>query len=193
MRRALILMLLLTPLAGCGITDTTTSSSSSPVTATTGTSAATVTAASASRTIAPPPCGYRTFRDGAIAPSPACAPGAIDAHAAAHPTQTICRRGYAARARPSEQHGERIKLALLDRYRATEPSASYVLDQLVAVEDGGSPTDRRNMWPQPIAQAKQKDAIEDYLRLEICAGKVTVQRAARVLEGDWLAADTEHH
>jgi hypothetical protein len=95
--------------------------------------------------------------------------------------------------RPGERHAERIKLALLDRYQATEPSASYVLDDLVAIEDGGSPTDPRNMWPQPIAQAQQKTAIDEYLHREICAGKLTVGQAARVLEGDWLAADTERH
>ena len=186
MRRQLIVMVLLAAIAGCGTARTTTSN---PPT----TNAATATITTPSRTTTVPPCRYRTFRDGAIAPSPACAPGATDAQAAAHPQQTICLRRHASSVIPSERDAERIKLALLDRYQATEPSASYVLDQLVAIEDAGSPTDRRNMWPQPIAQAKQKDAIEDYLHREICAGKVTVQQAARVLEGDWLAADTEHH
>jgi hypothetical protein len=186
MRRALILTVLLTALAGCGTTRTTTSR-------TTSTSAAARTITSATRTATTPPCAYRRFRDGAITPSPACAPGATDAHAAAHPHETICVAGYASSARLRERDAERIKLALLDSYQATEPSASYVLDQLVAIEDGGSPTDPRNLWPQPIAQAKQKDAIEHYLHRQICAGKVTVQQAARQLEGDWLAADTEHH
>ena len=169
-------------LAGCGLTQTTSTPS-----ATTQTITATQTTTEVQITSTPTaPCKYRTFPDGAIAPDRSCTPGIVNPYAAAHPYKTVCVPGYAERVRPPEAITEPLKLQLMARYQDPNPSGSYQLDHLVAIEDGGSPTSVENMWPQPIAQAVQKDRLEDLLHEQICAHRLSVVQAARELEGDWL-------
>ena len=169
-------------LAGCGLTQTTSTRSAGTQTVT-----ATQTTTDVKITSAPTAlCKYRTYPDGATGADRRCTPGVISTYAAAHPYRTICTPGYAASVRPSEAVTEPIKLQLMARYQDPNPSGSYELDHLVAIEDGGSPTSVENMWPQPLAQAVQKDRLEDLLHEEICTHRLTVQQAARQIEGDWL-------
>jgi len=39
---------------------------------------------------------------------------------------------------------------------------------------GGHPTDSRNLWPQPLVQAQQKDRLELALNRAVCAGRMTL-------------------
>jgi hypothetical protein len=61
---------------------------------------------------------------------------------------------------------------------------------VVPVEDGGSPTSPLNLYPLPIegyGGAETQAIIADQLHQQICVGKTSVQRAAQLLEGDWLS------
>lgn len=60
-------------------------------------------------------------------------------------------------------------------------------DHLISRELGGS-DDVLNLWPQPWAEAKQKDALENYLHREVCAGRMTLSDAQRAIASDWRAA-----
>jgi hypothetical protein len=52
----------------------------------------------------------------------------------------------------------------------------YEEDHLIALEDGGDPTDPRNLWPEPynthvgsvIMGARQKDVVEAFIHDEFC-------------------------
>jgi hypothetical protein len=85
----------------------------------------------------------------------------------------------------------------------------YEEDHLISLEDGGDPTDPRNLWPEPyntrvggtIMGAHQKDVVEGFIHDEICydvphskkssyvpaTKSVTLGRGQEILAGDWYA------
>jgi hypothetical protein len=87
--------------------------------------------------------------------------------------------------------------------------ACYEEDHLIPLEDGGNPTDPRNLFPEPyntrvggiIMGARQKDVVEDFIHDEICrdiprskkssyvpaTASVTLKRGQEILAGDWYA------
>ena len=87
--------------------------------------------------------------------------------------------------------------------------ACYEEDHLIPLEDGGDPTDPRNLWPEPyntqvggtIMGAHQKDVVEGFIHDEICFGipdskknsyipattSITLRRGQEILAGDWYA------
>ena len=87
--------------------------------------------------------------------------------------------------------------------------ACYEEDHLISLEDGGDPTDPRNLWPEPyntkvgwvIMGAHQKDIVEGFIHDEICydiphfkrssyvpaTTSVTLKRGQEVLAHDWYA------
>jgi hypothetical protein len=87
--------------------------------------------------------------------------------------------------------------------------ACYEEDHLLPLEDGGNPTDPRNLWPEPfntdvggvIMGAHQKDVVEGFIHDEICrdiphsnknsyipaTASVTLKRGQEILAWDWYA------
>jgi hypothetical protein len=87
--------------------------------------------------------------------------------------------------------------------------ACYEEDHLISLEDGGNPTDPRNLWPEPyntrvggtIMGAHQKDVVEGFMHDEICydipnskkasyipaTTSVTLKRGQEILAIDWYA------
>jgi hypothetical protein len=67
-------------------------------------------------------------------------------------------------------------------------TGDYEEDHLIGLELGGDPKDPRNLWPQPyspLAGAKQKDIVENYLRSQVCAGAMTLKEAQIGIATDW--------
>jgi len=125
-------------------------------------------------------------------PDPACTPGALDPRVTpATAGRTICTSGYTATVRPPVSVTERIKRSQMAAYGlAYLRPADYELDHLVALELGGAPQDVANLWPEPWtgeASAHQKDAVETYLRREVCSGAMSLADAQRQIATDWLA------
>jgi hypothetical protein len=102
----------------------------------------------------------------AMLPDPHLTPGkALAVHAA-----TICRPGYARHVRPRGALWRRLKDEAYTRYglarghRSMRDSGgrlrpSYEVDHLIPLELGGDPTSILNLWPEPIASARQKDLV----------------------------------
>lgn len=71
-----------------------------------------------------------------------------------------------------------------------EPRA-YEVDYLITPALGGSDS-IRNFWPQPyrntVWNAHIKDALEDYLRRQVCEGKLDLATAQQDLARDWIRA-----
>jgi hypothetical protein len=87
--------------------------------------------------------------------------------------------------------------------------ACYEEDHLISLENGGDPTDPRNLWPEAynthvggtIMGARQKDIVEAFIHDEICHDipsskkssyvpatvSVTLKRGQEILAGDWYA------
>ena len=144
------------------------------------------TVAPARQPVTPPSeCFYLTYADRAISPDPRCSPGAIIPTAAAHPHATLCHPAWLARL---PKPAPNINDQLIFRYGAN-PSA-YVPAYVVPPQDGGSPTNPANQWPEPLngwGGFHTRESVVDRLHDQICSGKETVAAAARLLEGDWLS------
>lgn len=87
--------------------------------------------------------------------------------------------------------GELARLTF-SRYGMKEPKpGQYEVDYLISPSLGGA-EDVRNLWPQPYNKgpwnARVKDALEDYLRREVCAGRMELQTAQAAIAQDWIAA-----
>ena len=111
----------------------------------------------------------------------------------------ICRPGYATNIRPEGALWRQLKEEAYARYglprghrtfvnQSGVRQAAYQVDHLVPLELGGSPTDLRNLWPQPIVAAKQKDEIENELHDFVCSGQMSLRQAQTAIARDWKTA-----
>ena len=79
----------------------------------------------------------------------------------------------------------------------------YEEDHFISLELGGHPRDPKNLWPEmwgtpatPITSkgpfpphlvgAKSKDAVENALHKEVCAGALTLKEAQNIISTDWF-------
>lgn len=86
-------------------------------------------------------------------------------------------------ARPSASYTTALKvLQLEDLGYADQNPTHYQEDHLVSLSLGGAPKDPRNLWPQPLAQAKVDDKFEYDLYRRVClhiGAPITVKSAVR--------------
>ena len=69
-------------------------------------------------------------------------------------------------------------------FRIDCTGAKYEIDHLIPLELGGS-NDLRNLWPQPIEQAREKDKLETHLQSLVCSDKVSLPFAQHQIASDW--------
>ncbi len=157
-------------------------------------------------TLAPNSCSYKE-----LSPDPSCTPGATspavtqDTNASrTSPAATICTAGYARKVRPPFTYTEPIKKEALAAYGDVAPPAAYELDHLIPLELGGSPTSRRNLWPEPWEHdrahpagfmpagegAQTKDKVETELNRRVCSAAgspihMTLAEAQKLIAADW--------
>src|SRR4051794_1537573 len=62
---------------------------------------------------------------------------------------TICRHGWTRTVRPPVFYTNGLKRRGLRAYGLTGGLSNYQEDHLISLELGGSPTDPRNLWPEP--------------------------------------------
>jgi hypothetical protein len=80
----------------------------------------------------------------------------------------------------------------LDPGNEGNPQTGYELDHFISLELGGS-NDHRNLWPQPYHPAggqlgaHNKDDVEDYLKAQMCSGKMTQAEAIQQITTNWPA------
>lgn len=71
------------------------------------------------------------------------------------------------------------------------PPENYEIDYLITPELGGA-DDIRNLWPEPYADtewnAHVKDQLENYLRDQVCEGRLNLSTAQRDISVDWVSA-----
>jgi len=133
-------------------------------------------------------------------------PGAIGARDGVRDDKAaVCRRGFARAARhPYDAEWRRYATAVFREYGIPNAERSkYRIDHLVPIEiDGrpfgiirpafGAPTwDLRNVWPEPKAQAAEKDEVENALHAAACYRRgyhglhLTLQKAQTAIARDW--------
>ncbi len=121
-----------------------------------------------------PPPGSCELRHGGALQDPSCTPGAIDPRVTqSNIDSTICVSGYTSEVRPPYSYTAPLESELIRSYGLSASPASTELDHLISLELGGAPADPRNLFPEPYAGrrgATDKDALENRLHAEVCAG-----------------------
>lgn len=110
--------------------------------------------------------------------------------------RTICVSGWTATIRPPSTYTTRLKGTQLVTYGFVDRAfGDYEEDHLISLELGGDPLSTANLWPEPhhirIANAidvgsYSKDAFENYLRREVCAGRMSLTTAQRRIAVNWV-------
>jgi hypothetical protein len=140
------------------------------------------------RSVSPSPAPACRYRAGGALPDPGCTPGALNpAVTPATIHRTICVRGWTRKVRPpASVTGVEKRISMAD-YGVTGP-AGFEYDHLVPLELGGAPNDSRNLWPERRAGvdgAGAKDKVENLLRAHVCAGRMRLRVAQRLIASDW--------
>jgi hypothetical protein len=133
-------------------------------------------------------------------PDPARTPGAVDpAVTQATIGDTICVPGWTLTVRPPERYTEELKRRQIEEYGYTDQRlGDYEEDHLIPLELGGSPTDPRNLWPEPHRApggwgSRRKDYLENVLHRLVCSGRLPLDTARQAIAQDWIAAYQRYH
>jgi hypothetical protein len=119
--------------------------------------------------------GVTAAANASSSPNASLTPGATNpAVTQATITTTICRRGYTGTVRNvSTQTKHKVYVAYGISRSAQR---NYVIDHLVPLEVGGA-NDITNLWPEPKADAKVKDTLENQMHTAVCAGTISLADA----------------
>ena len=110
--------------------------------------------------------------------------------------QNICKSGWTDTVRPPVSYTNNLKTQQLAgpyagfvKIWGSDPSA-YEEDHLISLQLGGSPTDPKNLFPEPYAgnNARKKDVVETKLKRLVCAGTITLKVAQKAISTNWVTA-----
>jgi hypothetical protein len=128
-------------------------------------------------------------------PDPSRTPGAINPEVREENIRsTICVRGWTHTVRPPWQYTSALKRQQIQEFRyADRRMQDYEEDHLVPLALGGSPTDPRNLWPQPRTvpggwDSDVKNELEGVLAHLVCTGRVPLAQAQQAIATNWIEA-----
>lgn len=125
-----------------------------------------------------------------ILPDPKCTPGAVDPVVTQDTIDsTICVSGYTKTVRPPVSVTKPIKLQVMESYGFTDSPSNYELDHLIPLELGGTPSDVKNLWPEPSytnPNHHDKDRFENYLHEQVCSGNMDLRTAQNEISTNWF-------
>src|SRR5437899_1212119 len=139
-------------------------------------------------------------------PDPVTTPGALNPDITqANIRETICNPQWSTKTiRPPVSYTNHLKAQQITASRFKDKTPShYEEDHLISLELGGNPRDPKNLWPEmwgtpgtPLTSrgpfpphlvgAKAKDAVENHLHKEVCAGALTPHEAQQIIATDWF-------
>jgi len=113
-----------------------------------------------------------------------CTPGSVFADAT---KEKICVDGYTKTVRNVSVS---LKKKVYAKYGIPYPPAfgTYETDHLIPLALGGD-NDVANLFPEaaePAPGFKEKDVVENYLRQEVCSGRIALSVAQEQIANDWL-------
>jgi hypothetical protein len=120
-------------------------------------------------------------------PDAGCTPGAYYSRAT---KREVCRPGYAGSVRNVSQAAKDAVYRAYGMARRFNGRDGEV-DHLVSLELGGSNDVRANLFPEaasPRPGSHEKDRLENRLHDEVCAGRLTLRHAQRLVARDWVKA-----
>lgn len=125
------------------------------------------------------PCAAR-----GVLPSRRCTPGAT----ADRKRAVVCAPGYATAHRPLFNDPAFLKLKAEARAEYGRSGRAFVVDHLVPLELGGASV-LANLWPEPVAEARRKDAVENRLHDLVCSGQMRLAHAVHIFRVDWTKGE----
>ncbi len=138
------------------------------------------------------------FPEAAALPNPRLTPGALNPSVTQHNLrETICRPGgYTRSIRPPEGYTERLKRLQIRQYGYVDfrlRNMSCMSYHLISLELGGSPSSRRNLWPEPHHViggwgSYAKDRLENRLHTLVCRRQISLAAAQREIATNWSEA-----
>jgi len=82
-----------------------------------------------------------------------------------------------------------LKVQQIREYGYSDTSvADYEEDHFIPLELGGNPTDPKNLWPEFPHSPNPKDSVEDKLKRLVCANKLPLADAQRLIRTNWTTA-----
>ena len=97
--------------------------------------------------------------------------------------------------RPSTSYTNRLKRRQIDEYGyGDKDMADYEEDHLIPLEVGGDPQEPKNLWPESYRtqpHAKDKDKVETYLHMQVCAGAIGLRAGQHKIATNWVAMYNE--
>jgi len=111
-------------------------------------------------------------------------------------SQNVCKANWTSKVRPTITYTNKLKATqLATTYKSFvalygAAASGYEEDHLISLQLGGSPTDPKNLWPQPYSgsNARKKDVVETKLKNMICSAKISLADAQKAIAKDWVAA-----
>ena len=107
--------------------------------------------------------------------------------------QTICNRSgwHTSDIRPPSSYTNNLKTKQIGEYGyADKDESHYEEDHLIALQVGGHPKDEHNLWPESYnthPNAHDKDRVENYLNMIICAREIDLRTGQKEIATDWNA------
>ena len=135
-------------------------------------------------------------------PNPRLTPGALNPNVTqANLDETVCRPGgYTRSIRPPEDYTEKLKREQIRQYgyvRQVGDQAyrmgDYEEDHYLSLSLGGSPSDPKNLWPEPHNVqggwgSYAKDRLEFKLHDLLCSHQITLAQAQSLIATNWVDA-----
>ncbi len=125
-----------------------------------------------------------------VFPDPNCTPGVIDPNVTQENIfQTICIAGYTKTIRPSVEYTNKLKIQQIQEYGYVDTDPRhYEEDHLISLELGGSPTNPKNLWPEPSTSPNPKDKIENLCHQKVCSGELSLAEVQKEIATNWQTA-----
>lgn len=130
------------------------------------------------------PTQYADCQASGPLPDHECTPGAIFTQTS---PEEICTHGYSKTVRNVSQSQKRKIFAMYD-IKYPVPFGSYEIDHLIPLSLGGS-NEVSNLWPkaaEPFPGFFEKNITGNYLREEVCAGRISLAAAQEQMAKDWF-------
>lgn len=99
--------------------------------------------------------------------------------------EKVCVDGYSTSVRPPSYYTGALKRQQVINWRLAGGTRAYEEDHFIPLELCGSPRDEKNLWPEPIVEARKKDKDELRLHKEVCDGELTLEEAQKEIRSKW--------
>jgi len=132
-----------------------------------------------------------------VLPDSSLTPGALNPDVTqANIADNVCKANWTSTVRPPVSYTNKLKADQMAGSYLSETktfgldASGYEEDHLISLQLGGSPTDPKNLWPEPYAgnNARKKDVIETALKRLICSNQITLAEAQQAIATNWVAA-----